>query len=218
MSRQESLPARVLPNKLADRLRFERARRAWRAANVVFVHIPKNAGVSISRAIYGRPLGHYSTSDIIRRDPVLLQRVYSFAVLRDPVERALSAYRFARAGSTAEMGVADPHRYQIPEFGDFDSFVRAWLAEQDLAEVDGIFRTQTSYVVCDGGVAVQDLFCLSDLRPVTSMLRSRVRENLVLEHRNATDKHLGISVAADSVELIRHLYRQDYDLIGALTQ
>ena len=215
MSRQQSLPARMMPRRLADRLRFDRARRAWRSADMVFVHIPKNAGVSISSVIYGRPLGHYSASDIVRRDPELLHQVYSFAVLRDPLQRAVSAYRFARAGSTAEMGVAEPHRYQTPEFGNFDSFVGAWLVGQNLDEVDGIFKTQSSYVVCEGRVAVRDLFCLSDLPPLTAMLHSRMRADLVLDHRNATDKHIDVTVSAESVDLIRHIYRQDYDLIGA---
>lgn len=215
MSSNQSVPARLLPSRVSDHLRFARARRAWRGAGMVFVHVPKNAGVSISRAIYGRPLGHYSVAEIQRRDPRLLAQTYSFATLRDPVERLVSAYRFARAGSTSEMAVAEPQRYQAPVFGDFNSFVCQWLVRQDLAEIDGIFRTQASYLLSDDGPGVTDLFCLPDLQPLIEMLRSRVRQTVVLEHRNATDKSGAVAVSGDAAEVVRHLYRADYDLIGA---
>lgn len=215
MSSTQSLAARALPDRLVDHLRFVRARRAWTSAAVVFVHIPKNAGVSISRALYGRTLDHYRATDINDRAPGLLEQVYSFAVLRDPLARAVSAYRFARAGATADMAVAEPHRYRTPAFDDFDTFVQEWLVEQHLPDVDGIFRTQTSYVEVAGRVAVRDLFRLPDLHVLTSALRERGHRDLVIDHANASDRRIAVTISAESRELIRQVYREDYDLLAA---
>ncbi|MCB9411265.1 MAG: sulfotransferase family 2 domain-containing protein [Actinobacteria bacterium] len=208
-----SLVARALPAAALQYLRFARARRAWRSPGVVFVHIPKNAGVSISRALYGRPLGHFSAREIQCRDPLLLDRTYSFAVLRDPLERAISAYRFATAGATEEMAVANPERYRSPEFADFDRFVCTWLVNQDLDDADGIFQSQASYVEVDGRVAVAGLFNLADLTPLLKMLRQRVDPGLMLEHRNVTAKQAHIAASEESRAAIAHLYRRDYELI-----
>ena len=215
MSHAQSLPARLLPDQTVRHLRFARARRAWKSAGITFVHIPKNAGVSISRALYGRTLGHYSAAQISRRDPHLLTHTYSFAVLRDPLERAISAYRFATAGSTRDMAVANPHLYRTETFADFDTFVGSWLAHQDLTAVDPVFRTQASYVTAARHIGVDDLFWLGDLQSLAAALRRRGHPGLALSHSNATDKSTAVKCSPASEQAIKRIYHDDYELIGA---
>ena len=64
----------------------------YRQCGAVFVHVPKNAGSSISRALYGRSLGHKTAQEMMAYNPKLFQELDSFAVLRDPLERAISAW------------------------------------------------------------------------------------------------------------------------------
>lgn len=55
---------RTLPDSVRVPLDILRRCPRWKATGVIFVHVPKAAGVSVSRALYGRPLGHFRALDI----------------------------------------------------------------------------------------------------------------------------------------------------------
>ncbi len=66
------------------------------ARRLLFVHVPKNAGTSIGERLAMRALGHRTWHEYASDFPDEWARYRSFAVVRDPVERFLSNYRFAR--------------------------------------------------------------------------------------------------------------------------
>lgn len=57
----------------------------------LFIHIPKNAGTFISRSLFGSFINHYPLRLYQVDDPGRLQRMRSFAVMRDPALRFMSA-------------------------------------------------------------------------------------------------------------------------------
>ena len=68
---------------------------------LIFVHIPKCAGISIEEAMGGLPpeqrhLQHWSAGLYARYYPDCWRRYTRFAVVREPVARALSFVRFLR--------------------------------------------------------------------------------------------------------------------------
>src|SRR5580658_494468 len=63
---------------------------------LLFIHVPKNAGTSIAAALYGRSLGHKTAHFYHTAAVDFFRDAEVFAVLRDPVERFLSAYWFIR--------------------------------------------------------------------------------------------------------------------------
>jgi len=132
----------------------------WRKAGVIFIHVPKNAGTSVNEAVYGRFMGHVPARLVSRLAPRAFASLPSFSLLRDPVDRCRSAYRFARAGrgrgDGAIAGMASAGLYRRPEFESFERFVAEWLVRQDLASADPVFRTQASYVCDSNGVVLVD--------------------------------------------------------------
>ena len=67
--------------------------------NEIFIHIPKSAGLSISKAFYGNlGAGHKSLSDYIREVGGNISSYFSFSIVRNPWDRFVSAFHFLKNG------------------------------------------------------------------------------------------------------------------------
>jgi hypothetical protein len=137
----------LLPDAVTTHIDCLRRRKYWLAREMIFVHVPKAAGTSVSHALYGRSLGHFKASEIKRWCPEEFTSLYKFSFVRNPWDRAVSAYRFALKGSTATAGMWGKGRYKIKAFRSFDAFVYEWLAGQDMASLDNVFQPQYLFVV-----------------------------------------------------------------------
>jgi hypothetical protein len=132
----------------------------WARKGVVFIHVPKAAGTSISEALYGRFTGHVRAADVLRWASSRVRSLPKVAVVRNPWSRLVSAYRFVRRGA----GIGGPNagrvwnaeQYDIPEFATFESFVNDWLAGQDLSRLDEAFQPQSPFVCNHRGEVIVD--------------------------------------------------------------
>jgi hypothetical protein len=70
----------------------------------LFIHVPKAAGTSFSLALYGRSFGHYTLAEWQTNYPLATARLRRIAIVRDPVDRFLSAFRYLKQGG---MNAAD---------------------------------------------------------------------------------------------------------------
>ena len=60
---------KYFPYKYRKNIDILRRKYIWKKNNTIFIHIPKAAGVSVNRAIYGKPLGHFYAKDIQKMCP-----------------------------------------------------------------------------------------------------------------------------------------------------
>ena len=193
--------------------------RFWRASGCVFIHVPKAAGTSVNRALYGRTLGHYSIGQINAAFPQLVECCFTFSLVRNPWDRVLSAYRFACAGRTESMGVYKPEQYQIPEFMSFERFVCDWLASKDLSKCDFIFRPQYLFV-CDHNMRVMldHLGYMERLSETVCFLEERLNRSIDVKMLNATSdvkkSYRDAYTSNDMVEIVRSVYQDDISLFG----
>jgi len=177
------------PVELRRKVNLYRRYPYWRDAGCVFIHVPKAAGTSVNHALYGRPLGHYTVTEVQRAFPRLWERAFTFTVVRNPFDRVLSAYRFARAGRTESMGIRDAERYQQAAFSTFPRFVLEWLVAQDLSAVDPVFRTQTSYLDPGADHCGVDLVArVESLEADIRVVASRLGRNLDVPALNVTGR------------------------------
>jgi hypothetical protein len=131
-------------------------------AGILFIHVPKTGGMSICNALYGQQLKHGSARYYHHVAPQLA-RLPSFAVVRDPVDRFVSAYRYAVSGGSADNRVAPEFRSLYTGFRSIDEALDHVEAAATPYAVDHIFRPQSWYVTTrTGQLAVDDLFFLGD--------------------------------------------------------
>jgi hypothetical protein len=110
---------------------------AVRRSGLLLIHIPKNAGTSLSRALYGEDIGHLSLKVWTQRYPHTVKRMKVFAVIRDPVDRFVSAFRFLKGGGLNAED-ADFARLHLAEYDSPESLAEAM-------NDPGVFSNITSY-------------------------------------------------------------------------
>lgn len=139
---------RLLPPSFFEKRFARQAQDDYRRAGVSFIHVPRTAGLSVIRAIYGsQNLRHFTIERFLEVSADDVRRLPRFAIVRNPWDRAVSAYELAKLGGLpggAQM--LHPERYRGPEFATFDSFVRDYLAVQNVWKIDGVFRPQVYYL------------------------------------------------------------------------
>lgn len=133
---------------------------AMRGRGLIFVHVPRVAGTSICRALYGR-IGtrHHSMRYYRALDPAFCAATPSFALLRDPFDRFASAFFFIRAGGTPDCRLARVFAEQTAHIETVDDYLAFLEGRADL-DLDFTMRPQ-SWFVCDqvsGAPLVDELF------------------------------------------------------------
>ena len=97
----------------------------WHRQNkFFFIHIPKAAGTSVRTAI-GAPFvqkyPHVKANSFRQMDPELFKSSYSFAVIRHPLERFLSAYSHIR---NMDLQNHDPILLHAPKILEWPQFLQ----------------------------------------------------------------------------------------------
>ena len=210
-----------LPEGLRMAILVRRRSALWRRAGIVFIHIPKAAGTSMNLALYGRFMGHARAIDVARWAPPDVRRIPSFALTRNPWDRLVSAYRFAKRGGgidgTNGGRVWKPEQYRVPEFQTFERFVREWLVRRDVRKLDFSFRPQSLFV-CDrlGGIIVDHAGRVEDLAPTMDFIRDKLGRIPSMPRSNRSGEPLDYRrfYTPDLAELVGRIYARDIALFG----
>jgi hypothetical protein len=185
-------------------------------AGVLFIHVPKSGGTSISQRLYGRNLPHYPASFYRSVFPAEAMSIPSFAVIRHPIERFVSAYAFLRDWGTDIMACDRYERLAIGDMGSIDAVVdRLHGRGTKLAFLPDAFRSQCSYIASeDGRVIVDRLFSLNRASGFSSELE-RWLGGERLPHINATGSE-NITVSEETRHKVAEIYASDFALYRSL--
>ncbi|WP_336959444.1 sulfotransferase family 2 domain-containing protein [Sphingobium aquiterrae] len=186
-----------------------------RDAGALFIHIPKNAGMSVSNALYGLQVKHASVRYYDCVAPDLLDSLPSFALIRDPRERFLSAWRYGRAGGTAHNRVSMPFRPVYMAFSSIDAALDHLESVRSIYAVDHIFRPQSWYITDrEGEIMVDRLFLLSDMARASAAMPHLLPAAIPHLNRTAAGKTI-LTLAQE--QRLRALYPQDFRLFEMLS-
>lgn len=97
----------------------------------IFIHIPKAAGSSVAKALFGKSSRHLSYIDYEAANPKKFERYFKFAFVRNPWDRLVSAYVFLKNGgmNSQDRNWAD---LNLASYNDFDSFVKGWVNKNNI--------------------------------------------------------------------------------------
>jgi Sulfotransferase family len=114
------------------------------AQKVIFIHIPKTGGVSVSTAAFGGSPGHRTWHQWQRLHPKKFGNYLKFAVIRDPISRFLSAYDYILNRPIGWSQLSDTWIDAVRSCGDIETLLKQ-LAEADWSRFPH-FRPQSHFV------------------------------------------------------------------------
>jgi len=182
---------------------------------MVFVHVPKNAGTSISLALYNRQIQHKSYRCLAAFMPDIIDSREVFATYRDPQERFLSAYKFLRSNGTGVVGVSKNFAALMKGRSTIDEYLDFMERSERIYDLDFTLRPQNWFLKdAAGTIKVDRLF---DISSGNSRLRQYLGDHGVtgLPHVNASG-HEAIELSQRQKARIRAIYKDDYDLQDCL--
>lgn len=207
-----------------NREKFERLRnkegdyslKGFDRLECIYIHIPKAAGVSINKALFGNYGGGHNTVHTYKKifGPALFRQYFTFTFVRNPYSRLVSAYRFLKNGGFNKNDTAWAAE-NISEYNTFDEFVDKWLNEENIWSYIH-FKPQYSFV-CDinlkpevdfiGKVETID----EDFDKVCKALG--VKNNLSVYNKGKADtSHWENFYTDDSFEKVAEVYHRDFEI------
>ncbi|MCC4117434.1 sulfotransferase family protein [Aromatoleum toluclasticum] len=180
----------------------------------IFIHVPKCAGSSIKTALFPqRTQGHMPLWFYERSFPEFFERAYKFCFVRNPLDRAYSAYRYLCSSNRGPRDLAAHHL--VTGYDSFDRFVQHWLCEEN-AHRQIHFAPQWEFLCDSLGQIRMDYIgrqetIVEDFRHVCASLGV----DAALEAVNVSEtKPQAMTFETRTIDRIRRVYERDYELFG----
>ncbi|NMF88375.1 sulfotransferase family 2 domain-containing protein [Aromatoleum petrolei] len=196
---------------LSDNVRlpvdFERQR-------CIFIHVPKCAGSSVKKSLFQqRTHGHMPLWFYERSFPDFFASAYKFCFVRNPLDRAYSAYRYLRSNKSIERDFA-AHQLAM-RYDSFDRFVQHWLCDEN-AHRQMHFAPQWRFL-CDslGEVRMDFIGRQETITDDFHQVCARLGVGSGLESVNVSaERPQALTFESRTVDRIRRVYERDYELLG----
>ncbi|WP_085585281.1 MULTISPECIES: sulfotransferase family 2 domain-containing protein [unclassified Pseudomonas] len=191
--------------------------KAFEQRACLFIHVPKCAGSSICTALFeGWRPGHLPLYWYEEQFPERYAAAYKFAFVRDPLERAYSAYAFLRGN---ELGSRDQGAQRlVRRYRDFDDFVARWLHAETIPR-QLHFAAQTDFLVDSlGHLALDFIGYQEHLERDFHLVCEHLGIEGRLPHVNGSRQRQPMPArefcSVRTRRLVRRVYQRDYDLLG----
>jgi hypothetical protein len=181
----------------------------------IFVHVPKAAGVSINKTLFGNLAGgHYMLKDYQNMyTPKTFNNYFKFTIVRNPYDRIYSAYNFLKQGGFNEAD-AKWANDNLGHIHSYEQFVKEWLTT-DNAYSKNHFTPQFEYLLNkEGQIGVDFIGKLEtidqDFKTICNKLG--IKRNLV--HANQSKKNEAVELDEEMKTIIRQVYAKDFELLN----
>ncbi|MCW1330317.1 sulfotransferase family protein [Campylobacter jejuni] len=184
----------------------------------IFIHVPKVAGTSIERVVFETDkwlVGHVRALDYINQDKNKFESYFSFAFVRNPFDRMVSAFHYLKkgGGNDYDKNWADEN---LKNFDTFEQFV---LALQNKNVKDKIlswqhFTPQYKFI-CDENknILVNFIGKLENINNDFKIVKNELNFDRNLIHSNSSKHEIFSNYYNEKTyNIIAELYKEDFAL------
>ena len=186
-------------------------------SKILFIHIPKCAGTSFSKALYGKQILHTTAKQFKKYFPGSFEKLFKFTIIRSPIERTISAYNFIKSSGSKDVSIDYKIIYESKAFDNFENFVTIFLSKKENLYIDNIFRPQIDFIFENNKLIVDYIGLMDNIEEVSKILKSK-GISINLEHTNR-QKIPSLSQKEVNEELrkkIINIYQSDWELYSKI--
>lgn len=214
---RSGIPAAVIRKFSSRRVRFVRhVVRSTPVGEVLFVHVPKNAGTSIKQALYPFDPGHATVRYYQMIVPEILKNVDSMAIIRDPIDRFLSAFDFVRNSGGSHVPISRKSTNRLSRIATIDDFLDHLEAiAGNWFLTDHVARPQWWYIVNEEGlIAVKNLWIFSQNNKNLTEYLSKygIHEIPVVNQTNRKSRELTV----EQKHRVHRIYEWDFAIYDSM--
>ena len=183
-------------------------------SKTIFIHIPKTAGISLVKSIFGDVTleGHRSVSYYKQVFKNRYSDFFTFTVVRNPWDRLYSSYKFLQKGG---INIHDKNAFEthLSIYKDFEDFVLNGLNEKIIWEIMH-FIPQYEFV-CDNNreIIVDYVGQFENLNKSVDKINDILKSEFELDHHNKNDKKdYKDTYTAKMIEKVHQVYQKDIDI------
>ncbi len=193
-----------------------------------FIHIPKNAGTSIVKALNIRPVSHITAKEILESsDKQRYLNSYSFCVVRHPYNRFISLYNYAKMEKSYYHDNIEPKNSIYGEHLDYKTLKNASIEEcaelllkgklkHDL--VWNHWRPQSSWVYDETfkNLLVDRVFHLEKIEELYDSNIINLKKKVPQLNTSSTSINIG-DLDNNTKEILVNYYKKDFELFNYKT-
>lgn len=192
----------------------------------IFIHIPKNAGTSISKSIGLEQTSHITIREI---KSILSKEVFSsyfkFCFVRNPWDRFLSLYNYARLEESYYHSSVNPLKAKFGKHLDYDLLKDASFKECAYFLLDNKLKhdrtwnhwnEQISWITDEKGNKIIDFIgrvenINRDLKQVSEIINKKIKNIYELNYSISNHSSYKSSYDQETANIIRTFYNNDIE-------
>ena len=172
---------------------------------IIFIHIPRNAGTSILRSFKMNYIGHHNWDDYKRLNSYwMINKYKKFCVFRDPLKRFISSYNYASMEKSFwHPDIAGIHKdYDICKKLDINGIAR--LLER------GVELWHESWIPQNYWIQGLDDILILKYENISQDIQ-KVYPNASLNYDNVSEE-LSHNITDYTKQFIKEFYKKDYEI------
>ena len=185
-------------------------------AGVVFIHIPKTAGLSVSASLFGGIGPGHRTARFVR-SAIGVRRYstsFKFTFVRDPIDRLQSAFTFLKNGGLTQAD-REWAEANLAGYSDILSLIIDGL-DKPAINRQIHFRPQTDFILDPAGNLLVDFVGRSErIEQDLQMVADRMGRPATLQRVNSSGAAHSLDMPEEALSRVRQLYARDYRFIDS---
>ncbi len=182
----------------------------------LFIHVPKSAGRSIVRGLFDvRSVEHAPADWYQLLDPQKFDTYFKFTFVRNPWDRAVSAYTYLMQGGSAASEEDQQWSGFVGGFESFDDFACQWITPENVMRY-ALFTPQVEYLKDSFGRIDMDFIGrFETLAADFNTVAERLGVDASLPHINSSREQRYQDFYSDgSREAVASAYAEDINRLG----
>lgn len=187
-------------------------------SNALFIHIPKAAGSSIQKAVFGlNSWTHHKYKDFEKELPEeTLKKVFKFSFTRNPYDRLFSAYQYLKRGGNNATDKYWAKKY-LNNYPTFERFVKEFVTNKNVHSYVHFIPQHEFIIDKNGKIAMDFLGKFENLEYDFNAICKKLEIKNSLQKLNATQTKEEVCQTKiydyEMKKIVYEVYKKDFILL-----